>query len=112
METTLRRDNRSLKPAEAPARRTAFGLSLAVAVVAALIVPFAASARSIPQGRGFNAAVPFYGDVAVAKPVALQNVPQNPFMAAGNFSNIHNNSYMTDTYSQAGPLGKNTTVHD
>ena len=110
METTLRRDNRSLKPAEAPARRAAFGFSLAVAVVAALIVPFAASARSIPEGRGFNAAVPFYGDVAVAKPVALQNVPQNPFMAAGNFSNIHNNSYMTDTYTQAGPLGKNTSV--
>ncbi len=110
MGTTLRRDNRSLKPAEAPARRAAFGFSLAVAVVAALIVPFAASARSIPDGRGFDTAVPFYGEVAVAKPVALQNVPQNPFMAAGNFSNIHNNSYMTDTYSQAGPLGKNTSV--
>jgi hypothetical protein len=110
MGPTLRRDNRSLKPAKTPARRTAFGLSLAVAVVAALIAPFAASAGSIPQGRGFDTAVPFYGDVAVAKPVVLQKVPQNPFMAAGNFSNIHNNSYMTDTYTQAGPLGKNTSV--
>lgn len=110
MGITSRRGNRLARQTETPGRRAALGLSLAVAVVAALIAPFAASARSIPQGRGFDTAVPFYGSPAVAKPVALQNVPQNPFMAAANFSNIHNNSYMTDTYSQAGPLGNNTSV--
>jgi len=33
--------------------------------------------------------------------------PQNPNMAPNPFGNIHNDPWMTDTYSQAGPTGRN-----
>jgi hypothetical protein len=77
---------------------------------AALTMPLDALARSIPPGRGQATAEQFIGRPAIAKPVALQTIPQNPFMAAGSTSNIHNDSYMTDTYRQSGPLGDEMSV--
>ena len=110
MSTTHRWDSELRRADAAGASPTARGIAFVVVLMAALMAPVAAFGHPIPPGRGMDQAVPFYGHAAVAKPVALQNVPQNPFMAAGDFSNIHNNSYMTDTYSQAGPLGRNTSV--
>src|SRR6266545_1207868 len=34
------------------------------------------------------------------------NPPQNPYMAANPFNNIHNDTWMTDAYQIAGPTGK------
>jgi hypothetical protein len=36
--------------------------------------------------------------------------PRNPFMAPNGRSNIHDDAYMTDTYSIGGPLGHNVQV--
>ncbi len=85
------------------------GVVLALAA-AALTMPLDALARSIPPGRGQATAEQFIGRPAIAKPVALQTIPQNPFMAAGSTSNIHNDSYMTDAYRQNGPLGDEMSV--
>jgi hypothetical protein len=94
----------------APPVRARRGLALVLLLVATLAMTVAAAARPIPPGRGMNKAVQFYGKPAIAKPVAMQQSPQNPYMAAGDYSNIHNNSYMTDSYRQAGPLGREMAV--
>lgn len=39
------------------------------------------------------------------KPIAAEPVPQSPVMAANGRSNTHNDAYMTDTYTWAGPNG-------
>ncbi len=53
----------------------------------------------------------FIGRPATAAPVAgATPVPQNPFMAQDPWSGIHNDSYQSDVYPQAGPLGINPVV--
>ena len=44
------------------------------------------------------------------KPIVSQGVPQHPYMAPNGRSNIHNDAYMTDTYTSSGPLGGTLTV--
>jgi len=43
---------------------------------------------------------------AATQPMPATIAPQNPFMAANPGSNIHNDTWMTDSYQQAGPLGR------
>ena len=69
-----------------------------------------ASARPIPEGPGYSSATKFIGKPAKANPVSLPVVPTNPYMAPTGTSNIHNDTYMSDSYQWAGPLGKNTKV--
>ena len=53
----------------------------------------------------------FIGQPAVADPISdATPVPQNPFMAEDPWNCIHNDSYQSDTYPGAGPLGKNPVV--
>src|SRR4051794_9332421 len=48
---------------------------------------------------------------AAAPPVAPPRAPQNPFMAPGSNSNIHDDTWMTDAYRRGGPLrGPLTTL--
>ncbi|MCC6861923.1 MAG: hypothetical protein IT158_25350 [Bryobacterales bacterium] len=50
--------------------------------------------------------LPYYiGQPAKAHPLSPAGVPQNPFLAAGAFSNVHNDGWMSDVYDIAGPLG-------
>jgi len=53
---------------------------------------------------------------AATQPMPATIAPQNPFMAANPASNIHNDTWMTDAYQQAGPLGHKlvtkTGAHD
>src|SRR3954454_20236348 len=49
------------------------------------------------------------GGPATAHQLAPTTAPRNPFMAAGSASNIHNDTWMTDAYPFAGPLGRNAT---
>lgn len=52
----------------------------------------------------------FTGQPAIPQPITSSEIPQHPFMGANGSSNMHNNAYMTDTYTIAGPLGNNLEV--
>ena len=43
---------------------------------------------------------------AATKPMPATIAPQNPSMAANPSSNIHNDTWMTDAYQHAGPVGR------
>jgi hypothetical protein len=65
----------------------------------------------IPQDPREARSVPaFIGTPATAVPFPAPAVPPHPFMAANGRSNIHDDAYMTDTYTGAGPLGRNMRV--
>lgn len=50
----------------------------------------------------------FSGGAAMQNPVTgYVRPPQNPFLAKNPFSNIHNDTWMTDAYPGAGPTGRN-----
>ena len=53
----------------------------------------------------------FTGAPAVADPHRRQRIPQHPFMAPNQESNIHNDAYQTDVYNRAGPLGGGISAH-
>ena len=83
-----------------PARVVA-GLALALAgalPTQAAAAPIADSGTpSLPAFSGAAASAQKIGDPA--------NPPQNPYMARDPNSNIHNDTWMTDAYRRAGPLG-------
>ncbi|MEI7891483.1 MAG: hypothetical protein WCI05_00245 [Myxococcales bacterium] len=64
----------------------------------------------IPQQAGSASVQQFIGNMAVPRSVAAPSIPSNPFLGQGSWSNVHNDTYMSDTYSSAGPLGQNPTV--
>ncbi len=85
-----------------PAMRTA------IATAAALLVVGAAPAAAAPIA---SAPPPpslpdFQGHAVRAHPVTPTRAPQNPFMGANPFNNIHNDTWMTDAYNIPGPLGQ------
>ena len=84
----------------------------AVALTAGLVLSTGAMANAepIPEGTGYSSATKFIGSAAKANPVSMPVVPTNPYMAPVGKSNIHNDTYMSDSYQWAGPLGKNTKV--
>lgn len=88
--------------------------AVAALAVAALAVPALARAGvpalPIPDQPGQTRPAAFEGEPAVARPVRHFEVPQHPFMAANGTSNIHNDAYMTDTYTWPGPLGEEIGV--
>ena len=63
----------------------------------------------IPQ-QTTDAGPVFIGDVAVPAPVTTRAIPQNPSMSTNPFSNLHNDTYMSDTYPIWGPLGRGSSV--
>jgi hypothetical protein len=75
--------------------------SAASAIVPALPIPSDSSESRVPQ---------YVGAPAVARGVNSFFVPRNPYMARNGRSNIHNDSYATDAYSWAGPLGRRPAV--
>jgi hypothetical protein len=80
-----------------PAARLALALLL-VAVPAAGAAPIADPApTTLPHVAGA---------AATAAPMTPTVAPQNPHMAPNPRSNIHNDTWMTDAYSWAGPLGR------
>ena len=48
---------------------------------------------------------------AAAPAIPPPQAPQNPFFAANPNNNIHNDTWMTDTYARGGPLGSNPTTN-
>jgi hypothetical protein len=59
----------------------------------------------IPQQVGAEPVPAFVGEPATPSPVYAPRIPQNRFLAPNGMSNIHNDSYMSDVYEAAGPLG-------
>jgi hypothetical protein len=67
----------------------------------------AVEATPIPQNPADVEAVPaFAGSTAVPKRVRAPLVPENPFMAPNGRSNLHDDAYMTNTYTWSAPLGR------
>ena len=76
----------------------------ALGATPALAAPIASSgpAPSLPA---------FQGKAAKAHAIKNRSVaPQNPFMAKNPFSNIHNDTWMTDSYLYRGPLGRSLSA--
>jgi len=69
----------------------------------ALTVP----AQPIPEGPEANDPPVFLGAPAKPRAISAQELPTHPFMAANGRSNIHDDAYMSDTYTISGPLGRN-----
>jgi len=65
----------------------------------------AAPIESVPPAPSLPAATG--GPVKAQKVKGATKGPQNPFLAKDPHSNIHNDSWMSDTYGIAGPLGRN-----
>lgn len=65
------------------------------------------SITSFPGGPGVPA---FSGGPAVPAPLTAPPSPQHPHLAAGPFSNIHNDAWMSDAYPGPGPLGRSPRV--
>lgn len=78
-----------------------------VAAALALVAGAGAAATAdpiVPDPRPTDAPV-YVGAPAEPRPFWVPRAPQHPFMAANPGSNIHDDSYMTDTYRRTGPLG-------
>ena len=52
----------------------------------------------------------FTGSAAKPRRVPAPKVPRHRYMARNGSSNIHNDGYMTDTYTWSGPLGRDLRV--
>ncbi len=89
------------------------------AVVALLAGTLGAPAAAIAQGQPVvpipsdprTPLIPaFIGAPASAHPVTAPAIPRALHMAANGSSNIHDDAYMSDTYTLAGPSGRDTAV--
>src|SRR3954454_3609843 len=81
--------------------------SLAALTAGALAAAPGASAEPIASAGAPTSLPQFQGAPAKAARTRPTTPPQNPFMARNPFSNIHNDTWMTDAYDIAGPLGRN-----
>ena len=81
---------------------------ISIAAVAMAVTAGSASAVSIPSVPPPPSLPAFSGHAFKGKPVGnVTKPPQNPFLAKNPNSNIHNDTWMTDAYDRAGPLGSN-----
>ena len=96
---------RILRQLAAPAATIAACFACAAPVQA--LVP----AQPIPEGPEASSVPAFLGAPAKPKAVQAPSVPRHPFMAANGRSNIHDDAYMTDTYTGPGPLGRDMRAH-
>jgi len=82
-------------------------LATAVAGLATTCAMAAAAEAAPIVSVGVSSLPDFQGQAATAKPIKRVPRPeQNPFMAPNPNSNIHNDTWMTDAYRRAGPLGQ------
>ena len=81
---------------------TVAGLAAAAGAPAQAAIP----PTPIPEGPGANQLPQFIGSPATPNPVFAPAIPQNPFMAQNGKSNVHDDAYMSDTYTWSGPLGR------
>ncbi|MFL5846024.1 MAG: hypothetical protein ACJ762_15155 [Solirubrobacteraceae bacterium] len=79
---------------------------LPLVLLLAAAAPAAASASPILNVTG-TSLEHYQGAPATAHAIKATRPPQNPQMTKNPWSNIHNDTWMTDAYAYAGPLGKN-----
>jgi hypothetical protein len=65
-------------------------------------IPMQSDAQPVPA---------FIGNPAEPSPISALAIPQNPFLAGNGMSNMHGNSYMSDTYIIPGTLGKTPQIN-
>jgi hypothetical protein len=88
-----------------------------VMIVMTALLPYATGAEAYGTG-GFDpipwenpTTLPVYiGQAAKAQPLPIPRIPQNPFLAANPWNNVHNDSWMSDIYNITGPLGHEPAV--
>lgn len=71
---------------------------------------YAQLGEPIPNPNQPDDIVVFTGSAAISQPISAAPIPEHPYMSRGEGSNIHNDAYMSDTYTRSGPLGVNLTV--
>jgi hypothetical protein len=86
---------------------------LAAAVVAGLCLALPTAASADPITPADTPSLPaFEGAAATANPINNPTkAPQNAYLAPDPNSNIHNDTWMTDTYRRPGPLGNSLVAH-
>jgi hypothetical protein len=91
--------------------RAPFAVALGLVLLAVALDSPAARAEGVPaipitQNPSDLATAPgFVGAPAVPRAVSAPAVAQNPFMAPNGRSNLHDDAYMTNTYTWSAPLG-------
>jgi hypothetical protein len=76
-----------------------------LAPAGALAAPtYPITAVPIPSASPF-AAPDYIGTPATTHPITASPIPVNPWMAPAPWNNGHNDTYMSDTYAVAGPMG-------
>jgi hypothetical protein len=75
--------------------------SLADAAPAAAALPIPSLSLLVPD---------FVGAAATTAPVASFVVPQDPYLAPNGANSMHDDAYGTNSYQQAGPMGRSTRV--
>jgi len=88
-------------------------LVMIIAVAAFVAMPLsAAEAAPIPSSEPAPSLPDFSGKAFKASPIkGATKAPRNPFMAKNQKSNIHNDTWMSGTYSWPGPLGRNLVAN-
>ncbi|MBQ8063157.1 MAG: hypothetical protein IJ230_04390 [Clostridia bacterium] len=71
---------------------------------------FLANGGPIAQPATSKPLPEFYGTSVSAKPLESTSVVHNPYLAKEGVNGMHGNTYNTDTYDYAGPLGKHPEV--
>lgn len=84
-------------------------------ILAAAAAAVLSSSPALAEGRpnptpivsipGSEQPVSYMGAPAIQQPLYPRAVPQNPFMSTNPWGALHNDTYMSDTYTTAGPLG-------
>jgi hypothetical protein len=64
----------------------------------------------IPNQQGALPVPTFIGTPAVPHPVSAKPIPTNPAMDEAPWNNFHDDTYMSDTYTVAGPVGRDPSV--
>jgi len=82
-------------------------MRLVSSAIALLVLALPAAAAADPIVDPLAPLFPTYqGAPAVPHQLKPTRAPQNPFMARNPRSNIHNDTWMTDAYQWAGPIGR------
>lgn len=114
IEQNIRSDelNRKLDKTMSKCTRTILIVAgvLALVIGTAGVVYADSPAFPIPPQLDAQPVQQFIGSQAVPKPITAPTIPQNPFMAPNGKSNVHDDTYMSDTYTTSGPLGQGPQV--
>ncbi len=64
----------------------------------------------IPKAPAPVVPTPYVGAPAIQRPLFPPAIPTNPGMAGNPWNSVHNDPYASDTYTTAGPLGRDPIV--